>query len=139
MDKRVKKTLYKTAQWTWGLPQTLLGAGLYALNRKGSHFDYGGAKVTEWDKDSGISLGRYIFVPSEGKEKQFLLEHEYGHSIQSLMLGPAYLLLVGLPSVLWNRLPYFERRRKKTGKSYYSAVFERTASELGKREKASDK
>jgi hypothetical protein len=31
----------------------------------------------------------------------------------------------------WNRLSYFEKKRKKTGRSYYSAVFERTANQLG--------
>lgn len=159
--KRLKKALYTAAQWTWGLPQTLAGAGLYLRHRKDPHFDYNGAKVTAWNRDSGVSLGKFIFVPAEKprktgwaeakssvndgsdeekdrngenvKVRRFLLEHEYGHSIQSLLLGPAYLLLVGIPSFAWNRLPYFDRKRKKTGKSYYSAVFERTASEFGSR------
>lgn len=136
VDKRkLKKSLYTAAQWTWGLPQTLAGAGLYLRHKKDPHFDYNGAKVTAWDRDSGVSLGKFIFVPAGKREpvkvSDFLLEHEYGHTIQSLLLGPAYLLLVGIPSFAWNRLPYFDRKRKKTGKSYYSAVFERTASEFG--------
>ena len=146
---RLGKTIYTAAQWTWGLPQTLAGAGLYLKHRKDPHFDYNGARVTAWDRDSGISLGKFIFVPAEkcvkeakrgGTEEEnaqhvrvneFLLDHEYGHTIQSLILGPAYLLLVGAPSMVWNRLEYFDRKRKKTGKSYYSAVFERTANTLG--------
>lgn len=146
VDKRkLKKSLYTAAQWTWGLPQTLAGAGLYLRHRKDPHFDYNGAKVTAWDRDSGVSLGKFIFVPAEKRRQSgsgdrknvkvnsFLLEHEYGHTIQSLLLGPAYLFLVGIPSFAWNRLPFFDRKRKKTGKSYYSAVFERTASEFGSR------
>ena len=156
VDKRkLKKSLYTAAQWTWGLPQTLAGAGLYLRHRKDPHFDYNGAKVTAWDRDSGVSLGKFIFVPAEKRRQggsgdsknvasekdsekpvkmnSFLLEHEYGHTIQSLLLGPAYLFLVGIPSFAWNRLPYFDRKRKETGKSYYSAVFERTASEFGSR------
>lgn len=156
VDKRkLKKSLYTAAQWTWGLPQTLAGAGLYIRHRKDPHFDYNGAKVTAWDGDSGVSLGKFIFVPAEKRRQggsgdskngasekdsekpvkvnSFLLEHEYGHTIQSLLLGPAYLFLVGIPSFAWNRLPYFDRKRKETGKSYYSAVFERTASEFGSR------
>ncbi len=140
VDKRkLKKALYTAAQWTWGLPQTLAGAGLYLRHRKDPHFDYNGAKVTAWDRDSGVSLGKFIFVPAAKRNRadepvkvsDFLLEHEYGHTIQSLLLGPAYLLLVGIPSFAWNRLPYFDRKRKKTGRSYYSAVFERTASDFG--------
>ncbi|MBQ6388778.1 MAG: hypothetical protein IJH90_03995 [Mogibacterium sp.] len=124
--------LYKLAQWTWGLPQTLIGAGLFLAHRKDRHFDYHGAKVTLWDKPTGISLGRFIFVPSRnGRPDEFILDHEYGHTIQSLMLGPAYLLLVGAPSILWHRLPAFEHMRNHTGKSYYSVLFEKSANSLG--------
>ena len=132
--------VYNLLQWTWGLPQNLLGAGLAFKHNKDPHFSYKGAIVTEWERRDGISLGKYIFVPAHGQtyspahgqaHSEFLLEHEYGHSLQSLILGPLYLLLVGLPSMAWNRLPYFERRRKITGKSYYSVIFERTASSLG--------
>lgn len=130
--KKLKKHAYTAAQWTWGLPQTLLGAALYAAHKKDDHFEYRGAKATAWDKDTGISLGRYIFVPRKagGAPGRFLLEHEYGHTLQSLILGPFYLLFVGAPSIVWHRLPYYKRKRLKTGRSYYSAPFEITANIL---------
>lgn len=144
MDKgKATRTLYNALQWTWGLPQTLAGACVFLKHRKEPHFNYKGACATAWDKSSGVSLGKFIFVPrdktadDETKVSSFLLDHEYGHSIQSLILGPLYLLLVGAPSLAWNRLPYFDRKRRNTGKSYYSAVFERTASNFG--EKVSDR
>jgi len=129
---KLKKHAYTAAQWTWGLPQTLIGAALYAAHHKDDHFDYRGAKATAWDKDTGISLGKFIFVPRKagGSADSFLLEHEYGHTLQSLILGPFYLLAVGAPSMLWNRLPYFKSKRKRSGKSYYSAPFEKTANIL---------
>ncbi|MBE6041107.1 MAG: hypothetical protein E7220_01135 [Clostridiales bacterium] len=126
---RLKRAAYTAAQWTWGLPQTLIGAGLYLKHRKDKHFDHQGACVTEWNRKDGISLGKFIFIPDS--DDRFIVEHEYGHTIQSLILGPAYLLLVGAPSMLWNRSEFFKRRRRETGRSYYSAVFERTASKLG--------
>ena len=130
--KNLKKHAYTAAQWTWGLPQTLLGAALYVAHRNDEHFGYHGAKATAWNKDAGISLGKYIFVPRKagGSADSFLLEHEYGHTLQSLILGPFYLLAVGAPSILWNRLPYFKSKRKRSGKSYYSAPFEKTANIL---------
>ena len=130
--KKLKKHAYTAAQWTWGLPQTLIGAALYAAHRKDDHFEYRGAVATAWNKDTGISLGKFIFVPRRagGNAGRFLLEHEYGHTLQSLILGPFYLLAVGAPSMLWNRLPYFKNKRRKTGKSYYSAPFEKTANIL---------
>ena len=144
-QKKLKKHVYTAAQWTWGLPQTLLGAALYAKHRNDDHFEYRGAKATVWDKDAGISLGRYIFVPRRavkssgegsgvssdtGSPDQFMIEHEYGHTLQSLILGPFYLLFVGAPSIAWHRLPYFRKKRMKTGRSYYSAPFEKTANTL---------
>ena len=133
--KKLKKHAYTAAQWTWGLPQPLLGAAIYAVHRKAEHFDYHGAKATAWNKDTGISLGKFIFVPRKagGSADSFLLEHEYGHTLQSLILGPFYLLAVGAPSMLWNRLPYFKSKRKRTGRSYYSAPFEKTANALAAR------
>ena len=130
--KKLKKHAYTAAQWTWGLPQTLIGAALYAVHRKDDHFDYRGARATAWDRDAGGSLGKFIFVPRRagGNAGRFLLEHEYGHTLQSLILGPFYLLVVGAPSMLWNRLPYFKSKRRRTGKSYYSAPFEKTANIL---------
>lgn len=130
--RKLKRHAYTAAQWTWGLPQTLIGAALYAVHRKDDHFDYRGARATSWNKDTGISLGKFIFVPRKagGPADRFLLEHEYGHTLQSLILGPFYLLAVGAPSMLWNRLPYFKSKRKRSGKSYYSAPFEKTANIL---------
>ena len=130
--RKLKKSAYTAAQWTWGLPQTLIGAALFLANRKNEHFDYNGARATVWDKDAGVSLGKYIFVPrgKGGRADDFLLDHEYGHTLQSLILGPFYLIFVGAPSLLWNRLPHFKRKRKRTGKSYYSAPFESSANRL---------
>ena len=130
--KKLKKHAYTVAQWTWGVPQTLIGAALYVAHRRDDHFEYRGAKATAWNKDTGVSLGKYIFVPrrASGSAGKILLEHEYGHTLQSLILGPFYLLVVGAPSMIWNRLPYFRSKRRRTGKSYYSAPFEKTANTL---------
>ena len=134
MDRNVKNRIrragYTAAQWTWGLPQTLIGSAVFLVHRKNSHRDHKGACLTEWDRDDGLSLGKFIFVPKG--EKEPLIAHEYGHTLQSLILGPAYLLLVGAPSFVWMRIPFFARKRKKTGKSYYSPVFEKTANRLGR-------
>ena len=136
--KKLKKNAYTAAQWTWGLPQTLVGAALYLAHRKDDHFDYKGACATSWNREGAVSLGKFIFVPRRAGDHhgRFLLEHEYGHTLQSLILGPFYLLFVGAPSIMWNRLPYFARKRKRTGKSYYSAPFESSANHLASKTSA---
>ena len=62
-----------------------------------------------------------------------LLVHEYGHTIQSLMLGPAYLVVVGLPSLLWAKLPAAARRHQHAEARYYAFAPERFANWLGER------
>ncbi len=62
-----------------------------------------------------------------------LLVHEYGHTIQSLILGPYYLLLIGLPSMLWLRLPVFQKLRNRKHISYYSFYTEKWADFCGEK------
>ena len=62
-----------------------------------------------------------------------LLVHEYGHTVQSLILGPAYLLVIGAPSVIWLNLPAFSKRRHRRSASYYSFYTERSANWLGEK------
>ena len=139
--------MYRLLQWTWGLPQTLVGAMLYKLNRKCPHYSYKGAIVTEWKSKSSLSLGMYIFVSDDpfyyypkyrtkySKENysKMLMIHEYGHTIQSLIFGPLYLLAVGIPSTAWSFVPIFVKKRDKEGISYFSAYPERWANKLGEK------
>lgn len=121
-------------QWTWGLPQTLLGALVYlslcwrSLEDPGGERQ-GGAFVTRWPFQRGLSLGYFIFLPQESD--RWLLRHEYGHSLQSLALGPFYLPVIGLPSLIWAGLPVLERRRVRRSTSYYAFYTERWADRWG--------
>ncbi|MBR0373442.1 MAG: hypothetical protein IJH91_02805 [Mogibacterium sp.] len=119
--------LFTILQWTWGFPQTAVGAALYLLNHDKRHFNYHGACVTTWESIECVSLGKFIFIHERAP---YLLPHEYGHSIQSLILGPLYFPLIGLPSAIWNRSPHLQRARRQRGISYYAAPFERTANTL---------
>ena len=64
---------------------------------------------------------------------QGLKVHEYGHTIQSLVWGPLYLITVGLPSVLWATLPPMKKLRKEKKISYFSVYPENQANRLGER------
>ena len=107
---------------------------------RGRRFRYHGALVTVYrslrgiSNNSGFSLGSFIFMPeawSEVTRKQVLV-HEYGHSVQSLILGPLYLPVVGLPSVMWSRR--FSKRRsayRARGVEYCDRFPENEADRLG--------
>ncbi len=115
----------------WGLPQTLVGVALYAATAGCARTRFHTALVTSWELSSGMSLGMFVFVPRE--YPQPLLVHEYGHTVQSLVLGPLYLPLVGLPSLIWANMPALRRWREGRQMSYYAFPIERWASNWGER------
>lgn len=132
MVKGMKQLLYTILQFVWGLPQTLLGFVLYLCWYQAPHSRYHGAIVTEWKKQTGLSLGLFLFVPEGEIGKDFLV-HEYGHTIQSLVLGPLYLPVIGLPSAVWCNLPCCAALRRRKKISYQSFFTERSANKWGEK------
>ena len=137
------KWIYLLIQFTWGLLQSLLGLFVFLVNFRSSHYSYYGAIVTEWNLKSSVSLGCFIFITKEpyfydklkddftkADLSSRLLVHEYGHTIQSLILGPVYLIVMGIPSTLWGFLPVAQKKRKQ-GVSYFSFFTEKWANRLG--------
>jgi len=142
----MKAILYCFWQWTWGLLQSLIGAVVFLLCRGCNHYRYHGAVVTCWKNPSSVSLGMFVFLTEDPyfaeklsdhytKEElsRRLLVHEYGHTIQSLILGPLYLIVMGIPSTLWGFLPAASRLRKEKQVSYFAFFTERWANALGER------
>lgn len=140
----MKRYLYVLLQCTWGAPQSLVGAVLYLLHWRSQHLNFHGAAATLWEYRSSVSLGVFVFaaketyfnekINREHSQKELterLLVHEYGHTIQSLILGPLYLIVIGLPSLLWAGLPIFAKKRRDRGISYYSLYTEKWADSLG--------
>ena len=110
----MKQILYRIWQCTWGIFQTLCGFLVFIKHMKNKHYCYHGAIITEWNSLGSVSLGLFVFVSAEPyfterykgqieKEELYtrLLVHEYGHTIQSLILGPLYLIVIGIPSTIW--------------------------------------
>ena len=140
------KLIYIFIQLTWGSLQSLLGFILFIINIKQKHYFYHGAIITEWQTRSSISLGLFVFVTQEPyfadkfkneftKEElaNRLLVHEYGHTIQSLILGPLYLIIMGIPSTIWGFLPSLNKKRKEKQISYFSFFTEKWANYLGEK------
>ena len=117
----------KALRYIWQLPQNLLGLLLRAVYR-GTDTEYEGAMVRRSCKmQGGISLGRYIIV-SQFASKTTVM-HEYGHCLQSRSLGWLYLLVIGLPSIVWAGL--YGTVVKPTKNGYYRFYTERWADRLG--------
>ena len=143
----MKKALYIFAQCTWGCLQTLVGFAVFLVNIRNPHYFYHGAVVTEWRMASSVSLGLFVFVtremyfydkvkhacPTREDALRRLRVHEYGHTIQSLLLGPLYLFVIGIPSSVWCFLPSLVNMRKNDGVSYFSFYTERGANFWGEK------
>ena len=78
-----------------------------------------------------MSLGLFIFTPREDvPNMEKIRVHEYGHCVQSLVLGPLYLI-VGLISVIWARTPCFINLRREKKIPYTACFVESWASKWG--------
>lgn len=127
----MNKTL--SAIWEW--PQNLVGAVVKKLSHAVPFTTHNEAQVYLWKWNGGISLGNSIFIPFSPDDDpnaphiQNYIKHEYGHTRQSHMLGWFYLLVIGLPSIIWAGC--FVNYRQKHNISYYSFFTEKWADQLG--------
>lgn len=115
----------------WELPQNILGLTLWACTRKRIRSVKQVQGRFFLHAPFGVSLGHFVFWCGYGDEGERIRRHEYGHTFQSRLMGPFYLLLVGLPSV--SRGVYSLFHRTRTGRywqGYYRGYPERWADEL---------
>ncbi len=136
LKQTIFNLIYILLQSTWGLPQTLLGLVLFLRHIKAPHAFYRGCIRTEWPHGGGVSLGLFIFTADaahapSAERRAALAAHEYGHTLQSLLLGPLYLFTVGIISFTWANAPRFRRMRAECGLPYSHCFVERWADRLG--------
>ena len=134
------RKLAKLAEVVWELPQTSLGAltfgAVLAARQVTQARTARGRVFVKTSMGLGVSLGHFVFYSE--KDSPFVpvgpenADHEYGHARQSRRFGPAYLPLVGLPSVM--RVVYAIGHRMVLGRrwaGYYRGYPERQADKLG--------
>lgn len=125
--KKVIKFIWMFILYIWQLPQNLIGLLLHLFYIHSEKMEIGGVKV--WYNKSfpgGISLGNTILVGSQGV---YTAKHEHGHQIQSMILGPFYLFVIGIPSLCWAGL--YGSVIKRTHNGYYKFFCEAWADKLG--------
>ena len=128
----MKQLLFRIWQWTWGLPQTLIGFIIYCMHLKNPHRLYHGCIVTRWAMRGSLGMGMFLFLSERSYDSHPQVQvHEFGHAVQSAILGPLFLPVMGIPSMLWCNLPVCQKLRREKGVSYYRFYPESNANWLG--------
>ena len=133
----MRKVLIWLLAFTWELPQTMFALLLMVFMRT-KPLDH--KKRIRRTHSNGyltcFSLGEFSFFSWNDIgtwDWDDTQKHELGHSIQSRILGPLYLILIALPSVIWNAM---SRMDNKTGRwmseHYYDTPWEHLADVHGK-------
>jgi len=121
-------------KWIWQFPQHMLALVLLWV------FHYRIKKVEKYETSKfywlansrwGISLGDYIILGDYFS--RMTVKHEYGHTLQSYMFGPLYLLVIGLPSITQNILSIVSYKigAGHYADDYYTRYPENWADKLG--------
>lgn len=93
----------------WQMPQSFIGL-LYLLlllatgNKRCMYITYSKLSIpiiTVQTKIAGgsVSLGMFVFISPAASAVTEV--HELGHTVQSVYLGPLYLIAIGIPSFIW--------------------------------------
>ena len=108
----------------WTLPQNLAGLAVIIICGLSFKTKYKSAYIYDKFWAEGVSLGYFILFDNyEHAVSEVDIKHEYGHYIQSLIFGPLYLLVIGIPSELNYQFGF--------SKFYYDFWTEKWADKLG--------
>ena len=109
-------------EYIWQLPQNILGS-LYKEYISDNIITRVNYDATDYEcyltnSGGGLTLGRFIFVNQYFKDLSNVILHERGHVKQSRILGPLYIIIIGIPSISWAGLRRLIPTLKKI--NYYS-------------------
>lgn len=99
--KKFKTVLFYILSFTWGLPMTLIGSitMLIMLITKHEMGNFNGRFYTKVGKNwGGLELG--CFFLTDTSPTLHIKQHESGHGIQNIVLGPFMLFVVCIPSAI---------------------------------------
>ena len=135
MMKLIMKYIRNLILFIWQLPQHIVAIiyfGYLVMMCKDLGVDsrYKQATVIPCIMRGAVTLGNYVFVGLNSEYKK-TVKHELGHTIQSKILGPLYLIVIGIPSITYCGLRrLFPSLRKK---NYYDFFSERSANYLSEK------
>lgn len=105
--KKISNYIKDSIKWLWQFPQNMLALYIEGVLCQAAHREGkadGNIIIMNIVLPSAMSLGDYLFVSPMSSQRS--IQHECGHSKQSDILGPLYLIVIGIPSLLHNIVHY---------------------------------
>lgn len=121
----MKTALYWIVSCTWGIIMTLIGAvialGLLITGHKPKIFHYNVyfAFGSGW---GGVNFGAFFFV-AKTSDRLDIHQHESGHGLQNILLGPLMPFVVAIPSAVRCLIRGYSQKNKKIVSGVLTAVF----------------
>lgn len=116
----------KVLNYIWQLPQNICGIMWKKIKKNSIIAKVGNSIADSLDAEvylmkagGGVTLGKYIFISQTYQDQTNVIKHECGHVKQSKILGPLYLLIVGIPSLLHAWLNDYIGCDKENGYSHF--------------------
>ena len=111
--------------FVWQLPQNLVALIILLFSKTEGVIAYRNfcfaLKTKLPQRAGGVSLGSFALISPSNAHDEETIRHELdGHTVDSKIYGPLYLLVIGLPSVL-------HLLRHNGSKNYYDFYTERWA------------
>lgn len=98
--KKISSYIKDSLMWLWQFPQNLLAICIEGILCEAAYREgivRGNTIIYNYVLPT-MSLGSYIFVNTMSTDTA--VKHSHGHSKQSRILGPLYLVVIGIPSLL---------------------------------------
>lgn len=128
--KKIGNYIKDSIKWLWQFPQNMIALCIEGVLRQAAYREGkadGNIIIVNSTLPSAMSLGDYLFVNPMSSQKS--IQHECGHSKQSDILGPLYLIVIIIPSLLHN-IVYYLCSKIGIKWNYYSFYTESWANKL---------
>lgn len=124
----------------WEFIQNFIGFLETRIHKLRMAHKFKGCKIYYIRHDDSHCIGKYIFI-NKYSDEHIILRHEYGHRIQSMILGPLYMLVIYIPSLV--HYLYFSCKifilavsmKETSWDEYYDFYTEKWADKLSKKRK----
>lgn len=114
------------SNWVWQLSQNLLGIIWKRIKKESVITSISNDDIRSVDAEAylmkaggAVTLGKYVFISQTYRDQGMTIKHECGHVKQSKMLGPLYLIVIGVPSILHAWLNDYIGCDEKHKEGYY--------------------